>query len=117
MGRNIKVKLGTKERSLLFAMKNTKGIEANLNVGVVSVGQKAWQRQLKQEEIAQVLSAALLGQNDFLEPDEVEKLMYETEGVTPIYYANIIVDYLDLLFEVPEEYKKKETEAKTQLSK
>lgn len=88
-------------------MKNMKAIEDNLNHGLAFISRRIVINDLKQSDLAQVFSAGLLGTQDFLEADEVERLMYETEDVTPIYYANIAVDYMDYLFTAPEAFKKK----------
>lgn len=103
----VKVKLGEREYTLKRAMKNMKAIEDNLNHGLVYISRQVLTMDLKQSELAQMFSAGLLGSNDFLEANEVEKLMYETEGVTPMYYTNIAVDYMDMLFTAPEQFKKK----------
>lgn len=106
----MKIKLGTKERQLNCSMKNIKAIEDNLNHGVIYISRKVLVMDLKQSDYAKIFSAGLLGSQDFLEADEVEKLMYSTEGVTPLYYANIAVDYMEKLFTIPDELKKKADE-------
>lgn len=103
----MKIKLGKKELSLQRAMKNMEAIENNLDHGLGYISRKIVINDLKQSELAQIFSAGLLGTPDFLEAGAIEKLMYETEGVTPLYYANIAVDYMDFLFTAPESFKKK----------
>jgi uncharacterized protein YqgQ len=103
----VKIKLGEREYTLKRAMKNMKAIEDNLNHGLVYISRQVLMMNLKQSELAQLFSAGLMGSADFLEAEQVEKLMYETEGVTPMYYANIAVEYLEQVFTAPESFKKK----------